>query len=77
MIRTQVYLPDELYKQAKKHARISGESISVLMRKGLRLALQDVSSSQKENWLLTDFAAKSATAQTTDVAQTHNEIYQE
>lgn len=35
MIRTQVYLPEELYREAKIQAHIQKTNVSTLIRKGL------------------------------------------
>lgn len=35
MIRTQVYIPDDLYSQAQLTAQIRGVNLSTILRKGL------------------------------------------
>jgi len=76
MIRTQVYIPDDLYQQAKAQARLSGLSISVLLRKGLAIVLKQKNFFQNNSaWFLNDFVGKSEGKKGIDAALHHNDIY--
>ena len=39
MIRAQIYFPEQLYSELKRHAKIRGIAISELVRRGIRQAL--------------------------------------
>lgn len=77
MIRTQVYIPDDLYMQAKIEAEASGESISVVLREGLTRGLKERQKKHKAGKIsLADAAGRfSFSAKTTNAAETHNDIY--
>lgn len=47
MIRTQVYIPDDLYSQALVVAQIRGVSVSVVLRDGLAKEVGRVKKSKK------------------------------
>ncbi len=76
MIRTQVYIPDELYKEAQFYAAISGLNISQLLRIGLSLGI-----TQQKKKLAQRKKSISALAGTftydkpTTAGEDHNDIY--
>lgn len=47
MIRTQVYIPDDLYSQALVVAQMRGVSVSVVLREGLAKEVVRVKKSKK------------------------------
>ena len=47
MIRTQVYIPDDLYSQALVVAQIRGVSVSVVLRDGLAKEVGRVKKSRR------------------------------
>lgn len=78
MIRTQVYLPDQLYHRAKVHATLSNTTVSKLIRQGLLLALDHSSSLAKETtgqYLLRNFVGKGKGKKGVNAAINHNDIY--
>ena len=52
MIRTQVYLPEDLYNEAKITAKLYGVKMSKLMRDGLRESIKKVTKvkAKKGTW---------------------------
>jgi len=78
MIRTQVYLPDQLFHQAKARAALTNSTISQLIRQGLALVLDDSSSMAKETtgqYLLKNFVGKGKGKKGVEAALNHNDIY--
>jgi len=78
MIRTQVYLPDDLYHRAKTMASLSGSNISQLIRQGLLMALDRNSSTTKQTtgqYLLENFVGKGKGKKGVNAAMNHNDIY--
>lgn len=83
MIRTQVYIPDDLYKEAKFYAQIGNKNISQLMREGLKLAIKTenkkkktVEKNSKKLFKLSDMAGIINTGhKKTNIAEHHNDIY--
>lgn len=79
MIRTQVYIPTDLYQEAKLYAHIAGKSISDFMREGLRTAIikQKKHVKKEKRFTLLDMAGKYRFPgkKKTNVAATHNDIY--
>ncbi len=86
MIRTQVYIPNELYNQAKLLAKLEGVSISEYMREGLsmKVSLQKniVKNSKKKKSKKDPMASlvgmfSLGKGIVTNVALNHNDIYDE
>ncbi|HOZ02997.1 MAG TPA: hypothetical protein PKX78_00710 [Candidatus Woesebacteria bacterium] len=78
MIRTQVYLPDQLFHQAKARAALTNTTISQLIRDGLLLALDHTNSLAKETtgqYLLKNFMGKGKGRKGVNAAVNHNDIY--
>lgn len=77
MIRTQVYIPDDLYIQAKIEAEASGQSISVVLREGLTRSLKERQKKRNAGKIsLADVAGCfSFSDKVTNAAETHNDIY--
>lgn len=78
MIRTQVYLPNQLFHQAKARAALTNTTISQLIRHGLLLAPDHSSSVAKETtgqYLLKYVMGKGKGKKGVDAARTHNDIY--
>lgn len=86
MIRTQLYIPDELYNQAKLMAELDGVSISEYMREGLsmkiskqkKLPKNTIRSTQKaknDPMLSLDGMFSLGKGIVTNVALNHNDIY--
>jgi hypothetical protein len=76
MIRTQVYIPEELYKEAQLYAGLYRKNISALMREGLEIAMQNLRTAQKTNplgSLAGKFSAKGSGDK--NAAFNHNDIY--
>lgn len=76
MTRTQVYIPEELYKHAKLIAQTKKISISQLLRQGLELAVR---TEQKKmttgDWFLKNFVGKQKGKKGVEAAVNHNDIY--
>lgn len=79
MIRTQVYIPDELYNQAKLMAELDGVSISEYMRDGLSMKISAKQHSGKKKKDISSIAGKFSLGKgvVTNVALNHNDIYDE
>ena len=84
MIRTQLYIPDELYHQAKLFAELEGVSISEYMREGLSLKITQRNKKgkapkkgKKKHDPLADIVGMFSLGKgiVTDVARNHNDIY--
>ena len=77
MIRTQVYIPNDLYYQAKSQAQRDNKSVSVILRDGLKLGLKKNRSSKiKRKLKLSELMGTvSFSDKKTNVAITHNDIY--
>jgi hypothetical protein len=78
MTRTQIYVPTDLYQQAKAMALVSNMTISQLVREGLEKLVAERSS--KKNAPKQDFSALrgmfgKGTGPKTDHATHHNDIY--
>jgi len=50
MIRTQIYLPEELYQDLKLLASSGGENFSSLIRQGAKTVIREKSKSKKKDW---------------------------
>ncbi len=81
MIRTQLYIPDELYNQAKLMARLEGVSISEYMREGLSLKMSQNKNTSKntKKRKISEIAGMFSLGKgiVTNVALNHNDIYDE
>ncbi len=81
MIRTQVYIPDELYNQAKLMAELEGVSISEYMREGLfmKISAKKHSNNGKKKKDISNIAGMFSLGKgiVTNVALNHNDIYDE
>jgi len=78
MIRTQVYIPDDLYREAKLHAETSGMSISEILRNGLKEGVKgQIKKVKKRKFTLLDMAGKYRFPgkKKTNAGATHNDIY--
>ena len=81
MIRTQIYIPDDLYHQAKLMAGLDGVSISEYVREGLWLKIKSGNQKRKKKKSkgspLAKMVGKYSVGKNivTDVARKHNEIY--
>ena len=78
MIRTQIYLPEELYKHAKAVAQLQNVSISQLMRTGLELAVQEQKKNKKTTtgqWFLDNLVGTGKGKAGVEAALNHNDIY--
>lgn len=78
MIRTQVYIPDDLYYRAKLQAQQDKQSMSVILREGLQLSIKQRQKSNKNNKKSFDSLfgiAKGVGSKTTYIARDHNDIY--
>ncbi len=77
MIRTQVYIPDELYYQAKSQAQRDNKSISIILRDGLKLGIKtDRNVKIKRKFKLSELIGSvSFSNKRTNTAVTHNDIY--
>lgn len=84
MIRTQVYIPDELYAEAKRYAALHDMNISQLIRAGLAKELKATLPGAKKNTKkgaakhdpLADLVGKYSFGNgPTNAALTHNDIY--
>jgi len=76
MIRTQIYLPDELYKNAKAIAQLQNVSISQLIRVGLKLAIKKKTNKKSTgDWFLKNFVGKDKGKAGVEAALSHNDIY--
>ncbi len=76
-MRTQVYIPDDLFRQAKLSAKLEGVSISEYIREGLALRLKQLSGSKHAPKLkkppLQDIVGKYGKGRKrTNIAQTHD-----
>jgi len=79
MIRTQVYLPDKLFHQAKARAAATNTTISQLIRDGLLVALSNQSGQLKEttgHFLLKNFAGQGRGKKGVEAALHHDDIYE-
>lgn len=78
MIRTQVYIPDDLYREAKLYAETSGISISEILRDGLKDGVKKrIRRAKKKKFTLLDMAGKYhfSGKKRTNAGATHNDIY--
>jgi len=77
MIRTQVYIPDDLYYQAKLQAQQDKQSMSVILRDGLRLGLNKRIGirSKKKISLMKAMGSLHFSNKQTNIALTHDDIY--
>ena len=79
MIRTQVYLPDELFHQAKARATATNSTISQLIRDGLLFTLTHQPSQNKETvgkYLLDNFVGQGSGKKGVEAALHHDDIYE-
>lgn len=79
MIRTQVYLPDKLFHQAKARAATTNSTISQLIRDGLLFVLSNQHAERKETtgqFLLNNFAGQGKGKKGVEAAINHNDIYE-
>ncbi|MEZ7957562.1 MAG: hypothetical protein QMC23_12310 [Rubritalea sp.] len=53
MIKTQIQVPDELYKKAKEIAKAKGWSLAEVVRRGLEYMARTHPTEPAENWTLT------------------------
>jgi hypothetical protein len=77
MMRTQVYIPDDLFRQAKLSAKLEGVSISEYIREGLALRLRQLSGAKpaqkKTKAPLHELVGKYGKGKKkTNIAQTHD-----
>lgn len=77
MIRTQVYIPEDLYLRAKNMAHIRGTSVSILLRDGLKASLVDRATpkKQKKKNPFGDFKPIYTGIKGVEAALNHNDIY--
>ncbi len=77
MIRTQVYIPDDLFLRAKLAADIEGISISELMRDGIKIRLEQQQKKRKSSkkGALDDFIGCIKVKKSAEAALNHNDIY--
>ena len=77
VIRTQVYIPDDLYKEAKFKAQITNKTISDFMREGLRMFIKKIPVKKGKTLELMDLAGKFTYKKKkhTNAGIMHNEIY--
>ena len=76
MIRTQVYIPDELYAEAKLYAEQKNTSISEFVREGLQLSIHSLKKKQLKKNPLEKIAGKFKFPESDPhAAENHNEIY--
>ena len=77
MIRTQIYIPDATYHEAKAHAEMTNRTISQLVREGLELVLQQQSAKGQTTgkYLMEHFANKGKGKAGVNAATSHNDIY--
>lgn len=81
MIRTQIYIPDEIYHQAKLMAGLDGVSISEYIREGLsmKISAKERSNKRKKKKDISNIAGMFSLGKgiVTNVALNHNDIYDE
>ncbi len=75
MIRTQIYIPDDLYKEAKLYAKLQKTTISHFVREGLRASLETQKKKNSKKLTLLDIAGSMKWKRKTNAAQEHNDIY--
>lgn len=77
MIRTQVYIPNNLYYRAKSQAQRDNKSFSVILCDGLKLRLKKNKSSKNIRKLKLSelMGTVSFSDKQTNIAITHNDIY--
>jgi len=76
MIRTQVYIPDELYESAKATAQLQNTTISKLMRLGLEMALKNEKKTGcSGKWLIDNLTGIGKGKAGVEAALNHNDIY--
>lgn len=79
MIRTQIYIPDELYHQAKIMAKFDGVSIFEYMREGLsmKISAKKRANKSKKKKGISSIAGMFSLGKgiVTNVALNHNDIY--
>lgn len=75
MIRTQVYIPDELYESAKATAQLQKTTISKLMRLGLKMAIKKKKESGNGKWLFENLVGIGKGIPSAEAALNHNDIY--
>lgn len=75
MIRTQVYIPEELYQQAKFYAHINSISISELMRSGLQTVISKIDKKHTKKNPLEAMVGKYVGGKDLDITESHNDIY--
>lgn len=77
MFRTQVYLPEDLYQDAQRFAKLEGVSISEYIRDGLRLKLKQLSGKSNRKTTQPPLGALVGKygkgSKKTDVARTHDD----
>lgn len=50
MIRTQVYIPDDLHRDAVLFAQITGTNFSTVVREGIKEVMKREKATKKHNW---------------------------
>ncbi len=75
MIRTQVYIPDELYESAKATAQLQNTTISKLIRLGLEMALKQKIKGGNGKRLLENLSKIGKGIPSAEAALNHNDIY--
>ena len=75
MIRTQVYLPDDLFHQAKARATVLNTSISQLIREGLLFTLKKQTNQTTGQFLLDQFVGRGQGKVGVEAALNHDDIY--
>lgn len=82
MIRTQIYLPEELHYQLKQLARFQTTSVSEIIRKNLTKSIKDDEKSKKKSaydffdWLIKE-GKKHGKNLPKDLSSKHTEYYLE
>lgn len=71
MIRTQVYIPEDLHQQALLLARKNNENFSIIVRKGLKTVIDNEMHKTKGDWTKFVGACKS-TGKSNAVSDIHN-----
>jgi hypothetical protein len=74
MVRTQVYIPEDLYSQAKLLAKSKNQTISQILRMGLSQMVSQQKKSKKRS-LRSIAGSVRWDGPVVDAARTHNDIY--
>ena len=74
MIRTQVYIPDDLHRESKLYAKLLDKNISDFMREGLALLIQKIKREHANP--LGAMVGKFKARGDKDASLNHNDIYE-